>query len=435
MPAQVNSWSPQSLIAVLARKGLGKTYMAKYITSRIIEASGVNRFLVMCGNRDSMHEWKQVVHPLYVHGTDLDKLAQVFEDQDRLVDEARERWDAAGGDSDDFKVPTELRMFVVFDDVGFDPAFARSKLVGEFACNHRHLGLDLIFPIQHFNQIVPMVRKQLDYIVMLQTIEADTIDKVYKQYVSRHIIDKDTFSFLLMSHTQQRGAGIVIDNRAVDAVTLEKRIFSIQSPHPANFYRLGSPQMLAWADDHYAKALDKRLANEAEPPRGYYSTRENQFVDAPDRGGGYERPLYEGRPPPRVQAMPYWRRWEDDGRFRPVVHPPPPPHQQRHHQHQNAYTPPPRYPQPPQFDAMTVRSGINPDEFPSPRSHGIGPHDRGMPQPHANPAYDMRQASIPVAYGAGPRRPSRGKVSKFVEQSTDEFFDKQGNKVRVHRRR
>ena len=308
---------PCALIAILARKRLGKTTFARWLTMVAVNSQRIPKVLVMCGNEDNMREWQAVVHPLFIMMADLNKLRKIREEQEKLIKADLMRFIEAGGDADDYEIPLSLRMWVVFDDTGYKRGFNTDELMDEFACNHRHLGMDIVFLLQYFNQIPPMVRDQMDYIGMFQTTNDGNIKKVYDTYVGTSIVPRrQIFSMLLGSATQGRGKMLWIDNAAIDSQTVEKRLYYLETPYPIEYKVVGDPAMLAQADLHHSSLRQKRLQRRqmsrqrTEAPyyeTGYYSARQGAWAGAA-RPPSRRRRATKHRAAPTTAAGPSRRR-------------------------------------------------------------------------------------------------------------------------------
>lgn len=208
-----------------------------------------------------MREWSTVIHPLFIQIADIDKLDEIKKKQEKLIRKDTELYLKRGGKKDDYKVPLRLRIWVVFDDVGYKKKFCWSELVNEFACNHRHLGISIIFLCQYFNQLPPGVRDQLDYIAMLNTSNDDNIKKVYSTYVGASVVPKrKTFSMLLQAATPGPGKALWIDNGATKQTgEASGKLFYLEVPFPADYHVVGTPDMLHSADRHYTRYMTERL--------------------------------------------------------------------------------------------------------------------------------------------------------------------------------
>lgn len=292
-PADLTSLVSNPFIGILGRKRLGKTTVARWITQCVCEAQGVNRFLAMCGNEDNMREWSTVIHPLFVQNADINKLKEIKEKQEKLIRKDTELYLKRGGKANDYEVPLRLRIWVIFDDVGYKRRFCWSELVNEFACNHRHLGIAIVFLCQYFNQLPPGVRDQLDYIAMLNTSNDENIRKVYSTYVGASVVRKrSSFSMLLQAATPGPGKALWIDNGATKQTgEASGKLFYLEVPWPVDYHVVGTPDMLHSADRHYTKYLTARLptimdndspvppqrhAHRHVPRQGYYEEQPPQ---------------------------------------------------------------------------------------------------------------------------------------------------------------
>jgi len=198
-------------IIVLGRKVSGKTTVAKHI----VESHKAAQVTVFSGNEHNMCEWSDVTDD--VHIADINKLEDIKKEQEQKVRADRESY---GGKSYDYQVPDRLRKWIVFDDVcGYKKRFCWSELVNEFACNHRFMGISMIFTCQYFNQLPPGVRDQLDYIAMLQTRNDNNIKKVYKHHViPKDVTNESTFRSLHNAIADGPGKALWIDD------TMERKL-------------------------------------------------------------------------------------------------------------------------------------------------------------------------------------------------------------------
>ena len=228
--ADLGKLAPGSMIAILGRaKRIGKTTFAKWLT----DAQQVPNVHVMCGGDDELRSWRATHPGATVTKPDVDELDKIRKDQEKLIKADRARFVEAGGDALDYEIPLALRKWVVFDDTGYKRGFNTSASMVEFACNHRHLGVDIVFLMQYFNQIPHMVRDQIDYVGMFRTTNIEIIRKVYDYYVGADILPtRRAFHALLEAATHDRGAVLWIDNTDIDSQSVEERLYYARAPCP-----------------------------------------------------------------------------------------------------------------------------------------------------------------------------------------------------------
>ena len=59
-------------IGILGKRRTGKTTWAKFILQSL--SKHINRFVAICGNKDNSHEWKEVIHELYITSKSINYL-------------------------------------------------------------------------------------------------------------------------------------------------------------------------------------------------------------------------------------------------------------------------------------------------------------------------------------------------------------------------
>ena len=252
---------------ILGKRRTGKSTLASHIVSKLSQA-GIKRFAVFCGNRENIIEWQRVVHPLFVHGKDIDALERIvrwqedhvgadreaFEEREKVKQQDNPKYVCA-----EYSVPLHLQVCVVIDDMGNDRAVMHSKLFKDIQSNGRHYGMSVLFLLQYITQLHPENRDQADYIAMLQTTNTKSVDKVFAEYVTSTCCSRQRFAHLLAACTSKRGKCMFIDNNG--SMQLESRIFFAKIPHPVPRILVGSKKFIKYGKDHYLSTRRQTSAN------------------------------------------------------------------------------------------------------------------------------------------------------------------------------
>lgn len=183
-----------SNIAMLGRRGGGKSTWTKYLVMKM--AKDYENIIVFCGHKGATISWSDVVCERFIHLKDLSILRQLQKYQETKVEHFRKKKQ---------EIPKKYRVLVIFDDCGSDKRFMKSSIMDDFHSNARHYGIAMITLVQYFVQIPTQNREQLDYIGMLYTLNANSIDRIHKEYLGVAIPDRNVFSTILNDFTQNYG--------------------------------------------------------------------------------------------------------------------------------------------------------------------------------------------------------------------------------------
>jgi hypothetical protein len=249
--------APCATVGVFGTRRSGKSSFAKYHAIKL-HKSGIGRFIVFCGNKDSKTEWSRIIPPMYIHGKDMHKLQEVYEYNEMLVEHDRHRFEREEQeqmhyDPDyeerEYVVPVELRLAIYIDDIGSDRKFMHSSIMRDICSNGRHHGVELIVICQYITQFHPENRDNLDYVAMLKVSNAKSIDRIYNEYVTNTCCAARLFHYLLAACTAKKGKCMFIANS--NSMLLSERIFHVQIPYPLPRYPIGKLPYVSYADHHY----------------------------------------------------------------------------------------------------------------------------------------------------------------------------------------
>lgn len=179
-------------IALLGKRRSGKTTWAKWLVQFI--DPNCERFCTLCGNKDNIAEWRDIIPALFVHAKGLALLTKLRDYQDKKCSEYS---------NNRLPIPIKHRLTLILDDCGSDKKFMYSDILKDILSNGRHYGMYVIILIQYLNQMHPVNRDQMDYIGVLHTTNAKNTEKLYNEYCSA--CDRPTFSAVLKALTANRG--------------------------------------------------------------------------------------------------------------------------------------------------------------------------------------------------------------------------------------
>ena len=194
-----------STIAILGKRRSGKTTWA---TSLVQFLNGkCDKFVVHCGNKDNMTEWRKIVPAAYVHNKNIDHLKKIRNYQDTACSIYSNKQQT---------IPVVDRLTLVLDDCGSDTKFMHSDVMKDLLSNGRHYGLYILILVQYLNQMHAVNRDQLDYIGVLHTTNSRNIDKLFNEYCN--VCDKMVFTAVLKALTSNRGLCWIDNTTSSDKV-------------------------------------------------------------------------------------------------------------------------------------------------------------------------------------------------------------------------
>lgn len=228
--AKLDLIKPQAIVTLFGRRGSGKSTAGKYY-ARLL-ARHIDRFLIMCGNKDTAGDWDNVVDPMFIHLMNREKLAELIKFQDNEVSALREAYKRAHeGSSEGFVIPRKNRVAVIIDDCGYESTFMNCIEMMDITANGRHYGMDVVIMCQYFNQLNPKNRNQIDYLGLMFTDNEKQDKKVYEEYLSKTCKTLKDFQAVFEVCTQKKGQMCWIDNTVTTCNPSEK-IFMAKIPHP-----------------------------------------------------------------------------------------------------------------------------------------------------------------------------------------------------------
>lgn len=268
--------APCATIVAFGRRRTGKSTTAKHVIKRLSD-SGVPRFVAYVGNSDSRLSYSRLIHPLYCHPADVDHLERLIQWQNDRVAPHREAYEAderrkMEEDPEyqgvDYEPPNELRLCILFDDVGKNTKFMNSKAVSTLFFDGRHLLIDTIFLMQYFSQLPKGLRANIDYALFQAITSSESIKIFWKELVGNATCTLTEFEFLISAATAKKGKILVVD--LTRGIALNEKIFYARIPKDPPRERVGAPHVLKYARKHYLSNITNRHRTQVqqyEPPQ------------------------------------------------------------------------------------------------------------------------------------------------------------------------
>lgn len=231
-------------IAILGKRRTGKTSWGKYIVGHM---SGLcDRYVVICGNKDNVLEWKEIIPELYINMKSIEILKKIRDWQDHQCSLIK---------SQGKPIPKSMKIMLIIDDCGCDRPFMHSSIMKDILSNGRHYGMYIMILAQYLNQMHCVNRDQLDYIGILHTANKRNITKIYDEYVN--VSDLCTFQKVLGNLTNQRGL-CWIDNTKTPQ-TLSDCVYYRRSKYPFAYRRVGSHRYWQFSEERQLTITKKNL--------------------------------------------------------------------------------------------------------------------------------------------------------------------------------
>ncbi len=227
-------------IAILGKRRTGKTTWAMFIIQHF--KTKIDRYTVMCGNKDNLVEWKKVVHSLFIMLKDSEQLIEIRDYQDRKCCEFN---------NNQRTIPRKYKLCIVLDDCGSDRAFMHSNIMKDIVSNGRHYGTTIIILSQYLNQLHPENRDQIDYLCMLHTSNGKNLKKVFEEYIN--LYDLRTFRYVLNACTVNFGMCFIDNTKPV--TRLEEFVFFKRIPDNTKLDNLGSYHVRKYGRNHFAPSI------------------------------------------------------------------------------------------------------------------------------------------------------------------------------------
>ena len=207
-------------ILIIGGRGRGKSTIAKQIMSRL---QAIPSGVVFSGTETSNPYYAKHVPPLFTFDSMDNKVLKNIIEQQKKRDVKKD-------------------IFVLLDDMMYDPSFLRQPLMRSIFLNGRHYRITLLLTTQYAIDVPPCLRGNVDYVFLLRETSIQTQQKLFKTFGGT-FPHHSLFSEALKACTDNFGA-MVIDN-------VKERIGKYRAtPELTEEFRMFHPSVWKYAKEH-----------------------------------------------------------------------------------------------------------------------------------------------------------------------------------------
>ena len=148
------------VVLIIGSRGKGKSTIARAVmrTLRSIPVGAV-----FSGTEASSPFYSDNVPALFIYSTlDMNALQRIVKGQQ--------------------KPDVHQHVFILIDDMMYDPQFLRHPIMKSIFLNGRHWGITLILTTQYAIDVPPALRGNVDYVFMMRENNIQTCGKLYKNF-------------------------------------------------------------------------------------------------------------------------------------------------------------------------------------------------------------------------------------------------------------
>lgn len=210
------------VVLIIGGRGRGKSQTAKAIM-RVLRK--IPSGCVFSGTETSNPFYEGIVPSLFTFTTFEKKIIQ------NII-----AWQRKGGKND---------VFVLLDDLMYDPAFLRQPLMRGIFLNGRHYHITLVITTQYAIDVPPALRGNVDYIFLLRENNIQTIGKLHKNFGGL-FPNVNVFQQALKVCTRDFGS-LVLDN-----VNEKVHKYRVDMESESAPFRMFSSHVWTYAGEHTA---------------------------------------------------------------------------------------------------------------------------------------------------------------------------------------
>ncbi len=250
-PFEERKLPPCGFCVISGKRGGGKTSLARHLArSRVDAYTGIA--MAMCGSQKVLQNWKKVIQPSYVFDPSCEKLQEIIDGQNKLVELYGEN-----------NFPPELKIKLVLDDCGTLRWFMHSAQLKYIAANGRHLFIDVVLVAQYLYQLATEIRENIDYLFMFRTGNIKNVKTIHAEFLT--CTELRVVAALMKDVTKNFGC-LVINN--VNSQSIHDACFAMKvknpdipkNPEDPPEPFIGDPKLVYWAEKHSKEAMDKQEA-------------------------------------------------------------------------------------------------------------------------------------------------------------------------------
>lgn len=208
------------VVLIIGGRGRGKSQTAKAIM-RILRK--IPSGCVFSGTETSNPFYTGIVPPLFTFTTFEKKVVQ------NII-----AWQKKGNKRD---------VFVLLDDLMYDPGFLRQPLMRGIFLNGRHYHITLVITTQYAIDVPPALRGNVDYVFLLRENNLQTVAKLHRNFGGL-FPNVNVFNQALKACTQNFGS-LVIDN-----VNEKVHRFRVDMEAEKESFRMFSAHVWNYAEEH-----------------------------------------------------------------------------------------------------------------------------------------------------------------------------------------
>lgn len=225
------------VVMIIGGRGKGKSQTAKAIM-RVLQK--IPSGCVFSGTETSNPFYAGMVPALFTYTTFEKKVIQ------NIIG-----WQKKGNKSD---------VFVLLDDLMYDPSFLRQPLMRGIFLNGRHYHITLVITTQYAIDVPAALRGNVDYVFLLRENNIQTISKLHKNF-GGIFPNVNVFQKALKACTQNFGS-LVLDN--VNEKAHKYRVDMEVEKVP---FRMFNSRVWSYADEHTADAAKELTIVEGDECR------------------------------------------------------------------------------------------------------------------------------------------------------------------------
>lgn len=162
-------------IAFFGKRGSGKSVLMKEVLYHY-HLAGVPRACVFSSTEGCNSFFGGFIAPICIHSpVSVAAITHVFEQQKAL--KMKKELGLIDADQD-------IRLILVLDDLAFDKALLKSKVLSEICLNGRHSEIILLISIQYLMDLNVSCRSNIDYCFLMSDNNADNHKRIHTAFAS-----------------------------------------------------------------------------------------------------------------------------------------------------------------------------------------------------------------------------------------------------------
>ena len=251
MEARRLAGNPSTSIFI-GKRGTGKSTL---ISDIMYEQRTVPYGLIMSGTEEGNGFYGKYFPDLFIHnGFKKELVATLIARQKRVMKDKTQN----------------PHSFLLIDDCMYDKGLTKDKNMRQIFMNGRHWKILFMLSMQYCMDLPPDLRANVDYLFILRENIIDNQKKLWKYFFGM-FPTLQSFQQTFMACTENFEC-LVLDNTS-RSNKIEDCVFWYKAK-PDRIYRIGCPQIWAYAEKHYNEKYD----NEEQTPLKIEDKKKNSIV-------------------------------------------------------------------------------------------------------------------------------------------------------------